>query len=114
MSSYRLERIQEEIQHGVRSILLFEVKDPTLGEVTITRVVVTKDLGQARVYLDPALESMKDAEKKAKLQALTKAGGFIRKQLASRLNIKAIPEIHFFYDETKSELAKIDDLFSKL
>lgn len=111
MNTHRLERLQEEIQHEVSSILLFEVTDPLVKGVTVTRVLITKDLGIARVYYEA---SGTKEEKAALQQGLHRARGFIRKRLAPRLNLRAMPELEFFYDETKDEISRVDELFSKL
>ena len=126
MSLHRIDRLQEEIQHEVSSILLFEVTDPWVKGVTITHVMVTKDLGLARVYYEvPSLTSGEEkaspaSEKKIKdslqkiQKGLNRAKGFFRKQLASRLSLRVIPEIEFFYDEQKDALARVDALFAKI
>jgi ribosome-binding factor A len=111
MGVHRLERLQEEVRHEVSSILLFEVTDPLVKGVTVTRVVVTKDLGIARIYYEAAGTA---AEKQALQQGLDRAKGFIRRRLAPRLNLKAMPELEFFYDETKDEISRVDELFSKI
>lgn len=106
-----MERLQEEIRHAVGSIILFETTDPLVKGATLMRAVVTKDLGMARIYY----EFKGSREEKASLQkGLDRAKGFIRRQLASRLNLKAVPELEFFYDETEEEIAKVEGLFSKL
>jgi len=107
----RLERLQEEIRHAVSSIILFDVTDPLVKGVTITRVMMTKDLGTARIYYDTLGTS---EERLAVQKGLDRASVFIRRQLAPRLNLKAMPELKFFYDETQDEISKVDSLFSKL
>ncbi len=111
MSTHRIKRIQEEIQHAVSSILLLEVTDPLLRTVTVTRALVTKDLSLARIYYDAPGG---DQEKIKVQEALLRARGFIRKQLAQRLRVKAMPELEFFYDETREEISRVEELFSKL
>lgn len=111
MSTHRIKRIQEEIQHAASSILLFEMTDPVLQGLTVTRVMVTKDVGLARVYYDTSVSKTKRA---AIQTALDRARGFFRKQLASHLNLKTIPEIQFFYDDTSEEVSRVESLFSKL
>jgi ribosome-binding factor A len=111
MGTHRIKRIQEEIQHAASSILLFEVTDPVLQGLTVTRVVVTKDVGQARIYYE---SSVPKAQREALQQALDRARGFVRRQLASRLNLKSVPEVQFFYDDTSEEVSRIEGLFSKI
>lgn len=111
MSNHRIERIQEEVQHAVSSILLFEMTDPLIQGLTVTRVVVTKDVGTARVYYDTSVSKEK---RPALQQALDRASGFVRRQLASKVTFKTVPEIQFFYDDTSEEVSRIEGLFSKL
>lgn len=112
MSAYRLKRIQEEIQHVVSALILFDMTDPEIKGVTVTRVLVTKDLGLARIYYETI--ATKKEEKSSIHKALNRARGFVRKQLASKLSIKMMPEIEFFYDETKEEVSRVEELFSKI
>src|SRR5262245_36559829 len=111
MSTHRMKRIQEEIQHAVSSILLFETTDPLLQGLTVTRAVVTKDIGTARIYYEASVPKEK---REALQQALDRASGFVRRQLASKMTLKSIPEIQFFYDDTSEEVSRIEGLFSKL
>ncbi len=112
MSEHRIKRIQEEIQHTASSVFLFEMTDPLLQGLTITRVVVTKDVGTARIYYESRAASKKQREEIQ--QALDGARGFVRRQLASRLNFKTVPEVQFFYDETSEEVSRIEGLLSKI
>jgi ribosome-binding factor A len=111
MGTHRIKRIQEEIQHAVSSVLLFEMTDPFLQGITVTRVVLTKDVGTARVYYETGVPK---ARREALQQGLDRARGFVRRQLASRINLKSVPEIQFFYDETNEEVSRVEGLFSKL
>ena len=108
---HRIERLQEEIQRAVSFILLLELTDPLIRGVTVTRVTMTRDLGIARIYYE--IRGTKE-EQRAVQRGLDRASSFIRRQLAPRLNVKTVPELKFFYDETSDEISRIDKLFSKL
>lgn len=111
MATHRLERLQEEARHVISSLLIFEVTDPLIKGITITRVMMTKDLGLARFYY----ESPVPKGDRPKVQAaLNRARSYFRKQLAPRLNLRITPEVEFFYDETSDEISRVEDLFSKL
>ena len=113
MSSHRIERLQEEIRHEVSRILLFEMTEALLQRVTLTRVVLTRDLSLARIYYEaPEDPAGKPDLKKALKEGLDRARGFVRKQLAGRLRLKMLPKIEFYYDETQAELARVDALLS--
>lgn len=113
MGQHRIKRVEEEIQHAVSSIVLFELTDPGIRNVTITRVIATKDLSLARIYYDVGSRLGLEDKKKVH-ESLRKAQGFVRRRLAERMNFKKMPEIEFFYDETLEETTRVEDLFSKL
>lgn len=85
--------------------------DPLIQGITVTRVVVTKDVGTARVYYEAGVPKK---QRDALQEALDRARGFVRRQLASRMSLKFVPEIQFFYDETNEEVSRVEGLFSKL
>jgi ribosome-binding factor A len=109
---HRIDRLQEEFRHAVSSIILYEVTDPRLRGVTITRVMVTKDIGIARVYYETT--EKKKLEREGIQKALERAAHFIRKELASKVNLRNMPNLEFFFDETNDEVLKVERLFAKL
>lgn len=111
MTTHRIDRLQEEIQHAVSSILLFEVTDPLIKGVTFTRVMLTKDTSLARIYYE-AVGTPKEREKIK--EGLDRACPFIRRKLAPILNLRQMPQIEFFYDETNDEVVRVEKLFSRL
>lgn len=110
MVSHRLERLQEEICNRVAQVLLFELQDPRIRDVTVTRVALTKDLGLARIYYEVTDPSQRIMVR----EGLKAARGFVRRSLAGHLKLRLIPQIEFFYDETRDEVKKVEALFSKL
>ncbi len=95
-SSYqRADRISDLIKREVADVLCREVKDPRLSFVTITRVVMTRDLKVARIYFSTIYEG---EEFKAILKGLKSASGFVQRKLASRINLRSTPHISFVYD----------------
>ena len=88
-----------------------EVHDPGVGFVTITRVLVTPDLQQARVYYT-ALGDEK--ARRASDRALGRAAPFLRRQLGSRLRLKRAPEIEFFYDESIAGQDRIERILDEI
>jgi ribosome-binding factor A len=89
-------RLGEAIREEVAQMVGYELKDPRLGLVTVTRVEVTPDLGHARVHVGI---SGTEAERKKSLDALRKAAGFVRRELAQRLAIRQVPEVDFRFDK---------------
>jgi len=76
---------------------LFKVNDPRLKNITITNVVVSDDLSNAKIFFttQSAQEDMKQINK-----GLKKSKGFIRSMLGKSLSLKKVPNISFFYDES--------------
>lgn len=110
MAGYRIERLQEEMKQLIREIFLFEVQDPRIKGVAVTRVVLAKDLGFARIYY----ELPRDSNRTQVEKGLEKAKGYLRSTLSSRLKLRLAPKIEFFYDETSEEVERVEELFSKI
>lgn len=95
--SFRPERLAEAIKKEVSQLLTEELKDPRIGFASITSVVVTKDLRYANIYVSVFGEA---EEQKATMEALQKANGFVRGELAKRIRLRYMPEIIFKLDES--------------
>ncbi len=111
MSELRVRKIQEFIKQEVSNMLLYDLKDPSLGFVTVTEVKVTGDLREATVYVSLF---GKEEEKKKSLEALNKAKGFVRRELGQRLKIYYTPEITFEQDTSLDYGMHIDGLLKKI
>lgn len=111
MSELRVRKIQEFIKQEVSNMLLYDLKDPSLGFVTVTEVKVTGDLREATVYVSLF---GKEEEKKKSLDALNKAKGFVRRELGQRLKIYYTPEITFEQDTSLDYGMHIDGLLKKI
>lgn len=103
------ERIASIIRKNIAEIIQFELRDPHLGFVSIPEVKVSKDFSYAKVYVSFINE--KDAPKG--LEILNKAKGFIRSELASRMDTRRVPEISFVLDEGYKKEARIVELLNK-
>lgn len=98
MEFSRNERIAEEIKKGISEIIGTNLKDPRVkGLVSITRVKVTKDLSHATIFLSFYCDEI---EKEAAFDAIQSAKGFIKRELASKIRIKYMPDISFKIDES--------------
>src|SRR5690606_24956840 len=104
MSSRRRQQVGDLIRDEVSEILAYEMKDPRLGMVSITRVEMSPDLRYATVFASVYGE---DSEQQATLQALTGASGYIRKLLAPRLRIRHIPVVNFRLDRSMQHAEQI-------
>ncbi len=111
MSSQRPSRVGEQIREDLTELLARQVHDPGIGFLTITRVQVTSDLQSARVYYT----TLGDAQaRKQTGRALGRATPFLRRQLGSRLRLRRIPELQFFYDENIERLDRVERILHDL
>jgi ribosome-binding factor A len=100
-----------EIQHEISLILFRDIKDRRIGFVTITGVEMSPDLRHAKVYVSTMGS---DAEKKASLEALNHAAGWIRHELGQRIRMKFLPEIVFRADSSREYGEHIDQLLDEI
>jgi|SRR6476659_1820297 len=95
--SQRAQRVADQIQRELAVLLRDEVKDPRVGRITITAVEVSADLSHAKVYFTHLAghEHAEDA-----VHALQHTAGFLRSELARRLDLYSVPQLHFAYDDS--------------
>ena len=111
MASNRKGRINEELQRELSS-LIRALKDPRVQQsmVSVTKVEATGDLRYAKVYI-----SVLDKDKsKETLKGLKSAGGFLRREIGSRLQLRYTPELVFEEDDSIAYGAKMFDLLRSL
>ena len=95
------------MREEISEILLKDLKDPRIGFVTITKVAVTDDLRQAKVYYSVFGG---EQEKEDSLQGLESATGYIKRELGRRMRLKYMPEITFHFDDSLEYGAHIEKL----
>lgn len=108
--SIKTQRIASNIVKEISYILAYEVKDNDIKFVTVTDCKLTTDLSYAKIYVTV----LDDSKKETTLKALKEASGFIRKELAERIDIRHVPELEFVYDESIEYGKKIEDLIEKI
>lgn len=107
----RASRVGDQIRAELADLLAREVHDPGIGFLTITRVAVTPDLQQARVYYT----TMGDEKaRKESRRALERAAPFLRRQIGRRLRLKRVPELDFFFDESIERHDRIERILQEL
>ena len=96
MKSHRIARVSEVIRETAAMAILFEIKDPRVKGVTVTRAEVSGDLQHAKVFV-----SVMGSEKEQQLtmHGLKSAAGFIQTKLADRLTSRYVPHVTFVIDE---------------
>jgi ribosome-binding factor A len=107
----RPDRVAEQIRSELAMLLAREVHDPGIGFVTMTRVQLTPDLQQARVYYT-ALGDEKG--RRGTARALERAVPFLRRQIGSRLRLKHVPVLQFVYDESIAGQDRIEQLLNEI
>ena len=112
MPSRRLEQLGDQIRDELSELMRRELRDPGLsGIVSITDVELTNDLKYARIYVS-ALGG--EEERNAAVAALTRAAGFLRRELGKRLHIRQIPELQFRPDASLERGDRILGLIRQL
>jgi ribosome-binding factor A len=107
----RPDRVADQIRSELALLLTREVHDPGIGFVTITRVQMTPDLQQARVFYTVLGD---DQARKNTGRAIERAGPFLRRQIGSRLRLKRVPELTFLYDESIAGQDRIERLLNEV
>jgi ribosome-binding factor A len=107
----RVDKVSEAVRQEVSLILQNKLKDPRLGFATITRVEMTADLRQAKVFFSVL---GKDEDYKKTQQALESASGYIRKLVAERLNLRFAPEIIFRDDRSSEYSVRIQEILEEI
>lgn len=112
MPNYRGGRINEEVKRELSNLIRNEVKDPRLtAMISVTAVKVTKDLRYAKVYV--SIFSKTEEEKNENFEALKSAAGFLRREIAHRINLRQSPQILFELDDSIDYGMHIDSLIEK-
>ena len=111
MASNRIGRINEEIQKELASLLRF-VKDPRVQDtmISITHVETTPDLRYAKVYVS----FLQEEKAPDAMKGLKSAGGWLRRQLGSALQLRYTPELVWALDDSITYGAKMLELISSL
>jgi ribosome-binding factor A len=95
-SSGRPQRLGDLIQREVSDLIRLEVRDPRVGMITITSVDVSPDMTHAKIFFT-VLEKDKLQDT---LAGLKRSAGFLRAELAKRVQMYTTPELRFLYDES--------------
>jgi len=109
--SRRSDRVSEAIRSELSEIIRREMRDPRVALATISRVELAGDLSHAVVGLSALGE---EAERQAAIEAVTRARGFLRSQLAKRMRLRAVPELVFRLDRGAEHSQHMSDLLESL
>ncbi len=107
----RLQRIADRIRQDLSEMLIREVKDPRLAGISITDVRVDRELSVANIYVS-AIEG--NARSREILEGLQSAGGYLRKRLASQIELRTFPRLRFFWDPTPEKADHFERLLASI
>ncbi len=108
---FRKDRLSSEIVKEASRILLYEMRDPRLGFITVTRAKVSDDYRHAAVFVS-VLGPPK--QKKLTMAALKHAQGFVQAELSRRIKMRVFPEIRFELDESIEKAFKMTQILNDL
>jgi len=110
MKAHRLERVAEAVREVASETILFELRDPRVKGVTVTRAEVSADLQHAKVYVSVMGTPQ---EQKLCMHGLNHAGGFVQSKLAARLKTRFTPVLTFVLDEGVKKSIEISRLIQE-
>jgi ribosome-binding factor A len=98
----RTQRVADQIQRELASLIQREVKDPRVGMATVSAVEVSRDLSHAKVFVTIFNGSEDEQEITESVKALNSASGFLRSQLGQRMKLRIVPTLRFHFDDSLS------------
>jgi ribosome-binding factor A len=105
----RSDRVAEQVRRDLADLIRTELKDPRVGMISLTDVVLTPDYAHAKVFFT-TLQS----EHLEEIQiGLKRASGFLRRELGRRIHIHTLPELHFVYDNSIEHGASMSQLIDQ-
>ena len=111
MPSTRPSRVGDQLRAEISDLLAREVHDPGIGFVTITQVTVSPDLQVARAYYTTLGD---ERARRDTARALGRATPFLRRQIGSRLRLKRVPLLEFFFDESIERGDRIERILNEI
>ncbi len=107
----RPDRVADQIRAELADLLAREVHDPGIGFLTLTRVQVSGDIQQARVFYTVLGD---DKTRRATDRALHRAAPFLRRRVGARLRLKRVPELLFVYDDAIAGQDRIEQILHEI
>ncbi len=105
--SQRLMRVEAELQRVLAELLRREVKDPRVGNVTLTSVTVAPDMSVAQIFFVPFGKAHSPEEVAV---GLANASGFLRREVGQRLELRHAPRLEFLYDDSLVRALELSEL----
>ncbi|NLY51440.1 MAG: 30S ribosome-binding factor RbfA [Firmicutes bacterium] len=106
----RVQRVREAIKQEASDIIR-KMKDPRVAFVTVTDAEVSRDLRHVKIFVSVLGD---DDTKRAAMEGLERATGYIRSEIGQRIRLRHTPEIVFRWDESIERGARISQLLREL
>ena len=107
----RLGRVNEELKKVISEVINYELKNPSVtGMISVTKAKITPDLKYAKIYVS----ILNSKNIKETLAGLKKSSGYIRSEIAKRINLRITPELIFELDDSLEYGAKIDSILKDI
>ncbi len=110
-SKIRLQRIADRIRRELSELLIREIADPRLQQVFVTDVRVDKELAFADIYVS-AMEGVSRSQEV--ITGLESAGGFIRRTLSAKVELRSFPILRFHWDPTPENADHIERILASI
>jgi ribosome-binding factor A len=107
----RSQRVASQIKTEISWLIEHKLRDPDKGFVTVTRVRLSSDLKIASIYFS-VLGTKQERDSSG--EALKRAKAFLKHELRDRINLRVIPDLRFFYDDSLDYSDKIARLLKKI
>ena len=111
MTTIRQQRVAELLYEELSIMIGNELDDPKLSLIQVTRVEISRDLRNAKVFVNHQQEEVTPREV---LKHLHRAAPFLRSQIAERCGLRMAPELSFHYDDLPSKVARVDELLRQI
>jgi ribosome-binding factor A len=111
MDNHRVERVSEALREELGEMIAYELSDPRVADASVTEVLISPDMRHAQVRLHLSSDAR---QQKEAIQALDGAKHFLRRQLAERLSLYRIPELHFEADVSPATDSRLNQLLKRV
>lgn len=110
----RASRVAEGLRQELSMLVSQTLRDPRARGAVISRVEMTDDLREARVYVRALEGAEDDAKKKELVTGLASAAGVLRREATRALKLRVAPELKFFYDEGDDQRTRVESLLMEI
>jgi ribosome-binding factor A len=111
MDYKRSTRVAELLREVISEIITTQLKDPAVGRITITRVKLSDDLKNARIFFSMLGNAQ---QRQSAIDGLKRAAGFLRAETARKISLRHAPELQFTYDDTLDYVENIENLLKQI